>query len=210
MKRLILVTALAGSLGIAPAASANLLANGSFESPLLPGGYEYVGGLSGAITGWTTTLNGVERFDPSVYSVGSAQDGVLAIDLNPYVYFGGGIQQNVATTPGSLYRLEFWAGSSTYAGRDGTGVVNVVAGPAFASFGLTNPSLTISWTKYTVDFTATGSTSSISFFNVTDPFKNFSFVDNASVTLIPEPSTYAMLLAGLGLMGFMARRRVRS
>lgn len=30
-----------------------------------------------------------------------------------------------------------------------------------------------------------------------------------SVGLIPEPETYAMLLAGLGLMGFVARRRQR-
>lgn len=28
-----------------------------------------------------------------------------------------------------------------------------------------------------------------------------------TVTAVPEPGTYAMLLAGLGLMGFMARRR---
>jgi hypothetical protein len=31
--------------------------------------------------------------------------------------------------------------------------------------------------------------------------------DAQSVTAIPEPETYAMLLAGLGLMGFVARRR---
>lgn len=30
------------------------------------------------------------------------------------------------------------------------------------------------------------------------------------VTAVPEPETYAMLLAGLGLMGFMARRRQRN
>jgi hypothetical protein len=30
---------------------------------------------------------------------------------------------------------------------------------------------------------------------------------NMSVTAVPEPETYAMMLAGLGLMGFMARRR---
>lgn len=30
------------------------------------------------------------------------------------------------------------------------------------------------------------------------------------VTAIPEPETYAMLLAGLGLMGFVARRRQRN
>jgi hypothetical protein len=31
----------------------------------------------------------------------------------------------------------------------------------------------------------------------------------ASVTAVPEPSSYAMLLAGLGLAGIMARRRAR-
>jgi hypothetical protein len=35
-------------------------------------------------------------------------------------------------------------------------------------------------------------------------------VDGVPPTVIPEPETYAMLLAGLGLMGFMARRRQRS
>lgn len=32
-------------------------------------------------------------------------------------------------------------------------------------------------------------------------------VDNISVSAVPEPGTYAMLVAGLGLIGFVARRR---
>ncbi len=31
--------------------------------------------------------------------------------------------------------------------------------------------------------------------------------DNFSVTAVPEPETYALMLAGLGVVGFMARRR---
>ncbi len=31
-----------------------------------------------------------------------------------------------------------------------------------------------------------------------------------TITLVPEPSTYVMLLAGLGMVGFLARRRRRS
>lgn len=34
-----------------------------------------------------------------------------------------------------------------------------------------------------------------------------SYSGNVSVNPVPEPETYAMLLAGLGLVGFMARRR---
>lgn len=41
-----------------------------------------------------------------------------------------------------------------------------------------------------------------------------SFIDGASVSaatvsLIPEPETYAMMLAGIGMIGFIARRRKR-
>lgn len=35
-------------------------------------------------------------------------------------------------------------------------------------------------------------------------------VDNASISAVPEPETYAMLLAGLGLMTTLARRRNRN
>ena len=37
-----------------------------------------------------------------------------------------------------------------------------------------------------------------------------SYAGNFHISPIPEPETYAMLLAGLGLLGFMARRRKES
>lgn len=40
-----------------------------------------------------------------------------------------------------------------------------------------------------------------------DPIAGDVYFDNILVTAIPEPETYAMLLAGLGLLGFMAGRR---
>ena len=36
---------------------------------------------------------------------------------------------------------------------------------------------------------------------------NFDWIVVDNVTAVPEPETYAMLLAGLGLLGFMAHRR---
>jgi hypothetical protein len=41
-------------------------------------------------------------------------------------------------------------------------------------------------------------------YNAGNGFKNF---DSATMAPVPEPESYAMLLAGLGLVGFMARRR---
>jgi hypothetical protein len=47
--------------------------------------------------------------------------------------------------------------------------------------------------------------------NIPDPGAGntytFSLVQTPSVGVVPEPETYAMFLAGLGLMGFMAKRR---
>ena len=51
--------------------------------------------------------------------------------------------------------------------------------------------------------------SGVTFTNNTDPaglrFQNFSY--NTVVSPVPEPQTYAMLLVGLGLIGFMARSK---
>lgn len=43
--------------------------------------------------------------------------------------------------------------------------------------------------------------------NASNPLDTVSGSVNFTVAAIPEPETYAMMLAGLGLMGFMARRR---
>ena len=41
-----------------------------------------------------------------------------------------------------------------------------------------------------------------------DSFSSSSTIDNVTInSAVPEPETYAMLLAGLGLLGFAARRR---
>jgi hypothetical protein len=51
-----------------------------------------------------------------------------------------------------------------------------------------------------------GTFSSISW---TNTFENF-YAFQVGVNAVPEPESYAMLLAGLGLLGFTARRRQRN
>lgn len=40
-----------------------------------------------------------------------------------------------------------------------------------------------------------------------NPFKSASYTGNMAISAVPEPETYAMILAGLGLIGFSIRRR---
>ncbi|WP_292918319.1 FxDxF family PEP-CTERM protein [Nitrosomonas sp.] len=51
-----------------------------------------------------------------------------------------------------------------------------------------------------------GSFDSITFTHTSENWHGFT-VGVAGIAPVPEPETYAMLLAGLGLLGFMARRR---
>ncbi|SCY31846.1 PEP-CTERM protein-sorting domain-containing protein [Nitrosospira sp. Nl5] len=55
----------------------------------------------------------------------------------------------------------------------------------------------------------TGSYTDISF-TTPDSESFYGFTVGAMATVVPEPETYAMLLAGLGLMGFLTRRRKAS
>jgi len=46
--------------------------------------------------------------------------------------------------------------------------------------------------------------------NTSNPADSITFARPFTVAAVPEPETYAMMLAGLGLMGFVARRRRQS
>jgi hypothetical protein len=68
------------------------------------------------------------------------------------------------------------------------------------------------WTLETFGFTAAATSEVLSFLAVGSPANSlppFALVDGVSLTSVPEPSTWAMMLAGFGGLGFAAFRRRR-
>jgi len=93
-------------------------------------------------------------------------------------------------------------------GSDNAGVqaqVDVFVNGAFAA---TN-NITVNGLFHTpnlVDLSAFNNVTSIRIYNITDG-GGLGWDDFTYISAVPEPETYAMLLAGLGLLGFAARRK---
>ena len=62
------------------------------------------------------------------------------------------------------------------------------------------------WTLHSLDFTASGSTSTLSFVSTTGTAYGAA-LDNVSVTAVPEASTWAMMILGFLGLGFFGYRK---
>jgi hypothetical protein len=133
----------------------------------------------------------------------TASQGSHFLDLTDYAYSKfGGVSQSVSTTPGATYKLTFDLGSSSNYGLPSSILAD--AGTTQQSFSVNSAAIN-HWTSFSMTFTASSATTTIGLTGNQGP--NYIGLDNVAVVAVPEPETYAMMLAGLGLMGFIARRR---
>lgn len=170
-------------------AHATLITNGSFEESWTGWSDTCVSGVggqcgAGTYASWFSNIDGNGKF------YGYDNDGY------------GTLSQTFATTIGQQYLLSFFYTAYQVAGNQlsfGTG--------SFADS--TFLALTTGWQESTSSFVATQSNTTLSFFYQTDPGTGTLGLDKIAVipSPTPEPETYAMLLAGLGLMGSIARRK---
>ncbi len=117
--------------------------------------------------------------------VSTSVDLLYAQDGNNFWYDGAvgaydGIDQTIVTTPGQNYTLSFWLSQENYSGITTFQPLNTIVSNG-----------TDGTNGNGVDMMAYA-------------------LSNGTPTVpapVPEPETYAMMLAGLGLLGFMGRRR---
>ncbi len=218
MRHLLAIAALA-TLGSATAANAVTIINGSFESltvtvpNTVSGGFkEVLSPNSTAITGWTVgTGSGPNAGVDIVGRYWQPADGSYSLDLsgrNP----GSVSQLLTGLTVGGHYTINFDLSGNP--GGVGTKTVLVSVGaltPQSFSF-LTGPGhntrTAMNWVLQSYDFVATSSSQLLTFTSLTRGNAGAA-LDNVSISggLVPEPTTWAMMLAGFGLVGFAARRR---
>jgi hypothetical protein len=211
MKIRSLALAAALSLG-ALAAPAHLLTNGGVEdigSATLQGwgGYTYGGGYSTPLPGWTVVTGTVDiTITPSTWA--PADTGTHALDLNGFDT--GAIAQTFATAIGQKYDVSF-AYSRNAAGAPDPATAFATAGGSTldisaandASFGSAGAML---WKPAGFSFTASAVQSTLTFTSTVGGSGGV-FLDSISVTAVPEPETYALMLAGLASVACIARRR---
>jgi hypothetical protein len=179
----------------------NLVVNGSFEQ-VSASNSQAAGswGTYNSITGWTGTPN-IEVRDNVA---GAAQNGSNFVELD--TNNNSGMYQVISGS--GWYNLSFW-----YSAREGVAAGSNGLGFNFGSLSgqvLTNvagaPSGNV-WQQYTGLVNLNGPTS-LMFYATGKSDSLGGSLDNVSVTAaVPEPESYAMMLAGLGLMGAIARRR---
>lgn len=181
-------------------ASTNLIVNGDFSSPNRNGSWT----IQNTLGGWTSRNGaGVEIGASQVYGLPAITPGGQNLEVNGNNF--GSVYQNVNLTAGQRYLLTFF-----YGGRPGGGEqkLNVLAGttllnaaPLTGSYG--------TWTSQSFSFIAKGGLTPIEFQSVATSGRSSygNEVTGVSLTAVPEPAAWGLMIAGFGLAGGMLRRR---
>ena len=218
----------------AQAVPTNLIKNGSFELPAISNGswtvvpgdnYLDANNTKNAtkyMADWDTDLTSGVEVRRNV--AGVAQDGYNFIELDThYGNFnhatfdnnsGGNstnswISQSVNTDAGHTYHLSYW-----FSPRGGVALASNDINVYWNGSLLTNNTGSgigqsgNVWQKFEFDVTGTGEWDTLKFAAGGTAQTYGGSLDNVSlVAAVPEPETYALMLAGLGVVGFVARRR---
>lgn len=211
--KLVVGSALLASAGLA---SAITVTNFSFEDAATAGGTPTAGNYRSLalnntdMPGWAVISDSIAWIHgPISAGVGllTAQQGTYFLDLTDTQFSSpfGGVSQSLMTVANTQYILKFWLGTSQfYNPTNGAASLVSVAGND-TTVSSTVTTLPNSWEEKTITFTALSSSTLLAFTGISG--KDYIGLDNISVTAVPEPTSIAMLFAGLAAVGTVVARR---
>jgi hypothetical protein len=209
------VAALAAGLACAGAASAatNLVANGGFEAPSEVG-QDYVNFSSG-FTGWNVLVNNVDIVPyAGAYGEGAPSGGGAAQFLDLVGYGStGAVSQDLGLVAGQTYNFSFDYANNAFSTSSASADVTLDGVLLTSVTHNTSTPTAGDWTHYSGSFVAGASGPyELAFTTTAGGNSGGIFLDNVSVSAVPEPATWALMLAGFGGLGAALRvtRRRRS
>lgn len=192
-------------------ASAASIINGSFEDNIVANGTWNIF-YNGTVNGWSSGPTPDYGIEIRNNVAGQAYDGVNFVELdttrNSVAY------QGIATTAGEVYNLSFAystrPGVTTPAFPADTNNLSVFwNGASLGTFGGINASSTTNnWIIYSVQVVGTGGLDQLRFAATGTSDSYGGSLDAVTLTTaVPEPEVYAMMGLGLGLLGWVSRRK---
>ncbi len=212
--------ALAATIGLASAgahaqSSPNLIQNGSFEDNTYKASSGYCYGSACGLTGWTLSeivngggvligaYSGAWGNPSSLSDAASMVNGDFVVGLQAS---SGSVSQTLDLSAGS-YELSWADANRSNYGFDQSYRVSFNGAQLGSDFSTV---LGAGWQSHTLSFTvAQGVTGALRFQGLTTT-DGTSFIDNVSLvqtSAVPEPESLALALAGLVVVGQIARRR---
>jgi PEP-CTERM motif len=231
MNRIALVAAVTATLAAATAANATtqLVTNGDFTN--LTSGLGELGFNTNAV-GWSSTGYNFVMTVADQGSVGSygkvtlwdaANGGSSSwnglangpgnfVALNGDFHTGPLTQTITGLTAGDTYHLSFsyaFAQQNHYSGATMQSLTETLGSQAFTSPSVDVPSHGFSgWQTFNTTIVASASSETLSFLAAGTPqVPPFALVSNVSLTGVPEPAAWTLLIVGVGLVGGASRRR---
>jgi choice-of-anchor C domain-containing protein len=205
------------AFAFASGAQASLFANGSFELGPNPGTFATLNGGDTSITGWT--VGGGPNSIDYIGSYWVASNGDRSLDLNGLV--PGSISQSFDVISGQAYKVTFDMAGNPAGGPEVKTLTSAANATVYVppGFDVSNTDLQhMGWISHSFTFTASGNSETLTFASTTSgpsgngtfPFAFGPALDNVSVTAVPEPATWAMMILGFFGIGFVAYRRKSS